>query len=117
MFSSSENYCLFVHKRYGGLVEGHLFDTEGNARMILSAGNKHGPKAYGCSRDCDRAALVFPAVCRERDESTARLRRHITTPRLLCASLDRGYDGVGGQRRLALTRLAASSFGVPLAAK
>jgi hypothetical protein len=25
MFSSSENYCLFVHKRYGGLVEEHLF--------------------------------------------------------------------------------------------
>ena len=58
MFSSSENYCNFVHKRYSGLVEGRLFDTEGNARMMLSAGNKFGPKSYGCSSDCDHAAFV-----------------------------------------------------------
>ena len=58
MFSSSENYCRFVHKRYDGLVEGRFFDTRGNARMILSVGNKLGPKKYGCSEDCDLGAFV-----------------------------------------------------------
>jgi hypothetical protein len=63
MFSLSKKYCLFVHKRYGSLVEGRLFDTEGNVQMILSAGNRRVPKSYGCSRDCDNAALVKSLSC------------------------------------------------------
>jgi len=58
MFSSKENYCLFVHKRYGGLVEGRFFDASGNARMLLSVRNQRGPKKYGCSMDCDLGAFV-----------------------------------------------------------